>query len=89
MFLYIVKLLFVLALVSGGAMCALWLLRKSRPHLAAKAVNRTLSVVDTLSLGPATRLTVVRFGDEILLLSLNRAGVQMLASQHAQEGGND
>lgn len=81
MFVYIIKLFFVLALVSGMAVGALWLLRKSQPHLSARVDNRTLSVVESLSLGPTTRLTVVRFGDEHLLLSHGRAGVQTLASQ--------
>lgn len=89
MFVYIVKLFFVLALVSGMAVGALWLLRKSQPHLTAKAADRSVAVVDSLPLGPATRLTVVRFGDQMLLLSHGRTGVQMLASHAAGERGND
>lgn len=95
MFVYIVKLFVVLALVSGMAVGALWLLRKSQPHLSARVNNRRLSVVESLSLGPTVRLTVVRFGDEHLLLSHGRAGVQTLASRAASrtealvEGGHD
>lgn len=84
MALYVIKLALVLALVCTMAVAALWLLRRSQLHLKAGAVERRLSVIETLSLGPATRLTVVRFGDQMLLLSHGRSGVQALASHRAE-----
>lgn len=84
MALYIVKLILVLGLVSAMAVGALWLLRRTQPHLSARQdTTSELSVVKSLSLGPTTRLTVVRFGDELLLLAHGRTGIQTLSARAA------
>jgi hypothetical protein len=54
-------------------------LKASVPALRWADVNRTARVVESLPLGPGSRLLVVAFGGRTLLIGQSRAGLVRLA----------
>jgi flagellar protein FliO/FliZ len=64
------------ALALLGAVAA-FLARRRRP------THRLVQVLETTSLGPKRSLVVARLGDEILVLGVSEAGLQLLAARPA------
>ena len=79
----LIRTMLVLPLVAGLAFASLWAWRRYQLGLGSGASERSIAVVDSLSLGPANRLVVVEFGDRHILLSVGKQGVATLAeSEH-------
>ncbi len=82
MFIYLIKLVLILALVSAMAVGSLWLMRRygARVGLSSgEAEEAPVTLIAQRALGPTTRLAVVAFGGEHFLLSVTRAGVGLIA----------
>ena len=81
---YILRLLILLPLVGGMAWGSLWLWKKVQmgtlqlPGQGAKR-TRAIEMIDVLPLGPGTKLTVVEFAGQRILLSVSRGAVTRLA----------
>jgi hypothetical protein len=56
-------------------------LKASVPALRWADANRTARVVESLPLGPGSRLLVVAFGGRTILVGQSRAGLVRLAEQ--------
>lgn len=84
MFEYILRLLILLPLIGGMAWGSLWLWKKVQmgtlqlPGQGAKRA-RAIEMIDVLPLGPGTKLTVVEFAGQRILLAVSRGGVTRLA----------
>lgn len=84
MFEYILRLLILLPLVGGMAWGSLWLWKKVQmgalqlPGQTAKRA-RAIEMIDVMPLGPGTKLTVVEFAGQRILLSVSRGTVTRLA----------
>jgi flagellar protein FliO/FliZ len=78
---YLLRLLILLPLVGGMAWGSLWLWKKAQLGLpmAASRKARSLVVADVAPLGPGTKLAVVEFAGQRILLAVSRAGVARLA----------
>ena len=87
MFEYILRLLILLPLVGGMAWGSLWLWKKVQmgtlqlPGQGAKR-TRAIEMIDVLPLGPGTKLTVVEFAGQRILLSVSRGAVTRIADGH-------
>jgi flagellar protein FliO/FliZ len=78
---YILRLLILLPIVGGMAWGSLWLWKRVQmggPLTGAKQ-PRAVEMVGVLPLGPGTKLAVVEFAGQQILLSVSRNGVTRLA----------
>ena len=79
---YLLRLAVLLPLVCGLIVGGLWLARRLQergPKFARR--QRMLRVEEVLSLTPGTRLAVVGFGGERILIALGKNGVTPLAQR--------
>ena len=85
MLLYIVKLILLVPLVGGLAWGSLWLWKRAQTGLLAQsqAGERRLRLVDSISLGPQTRIALVELDGRPILIGQSRAGLVALG-----EGGH-
>lgn len=81
MFEYILRLLILLPLIGGMAWGSLWLWKRVQMGvpLAGAKQARAVEMVGVLPLGPGTKLAVVEFAGQQILLSISRTGVTRLA----------
>ena len=82
MFEYILRLLILLPLVGGMAWGSLWLWKRVQmgvPLTGAAKQARAVEMVGVLPLGPGTKLAVVEFAGQQILLSVSRGQVTRLA----------
>lgn len=78
---YLLRLLLLLPLVGGMAWGALWLWKRLQAGLpAAAGKDRLVQLVEVLPMATGSKLAVVEFAGRLHLLSVTRAGIQMLAS---------
>ena len=83
MFEYILRLLILLPLVGGMAWGSLWLWKRVQMGVplvgggAAKA--RAVEMVDVLPLGPGSKLAVVEFAGQRILVAVSRNGITRIA----------
>ncbi len=75
----IVRTLLMLLLVVGLAVASLWLWRKTQIGGGVAGRVRSIALIDSLPLGPTTRLIVVEFDNRKLLLSATRQGLSLLS----------
>jgi flagellar protein FliO/FliZ len=78
---YFLRLLILVPLIGGLAWGSLWLWKKAQSGLRLyDPVNRPAAIVDVLTLGPAGKLAVVKFGGKTLLVATSRQGVSLIAA---------
>ncbi len=83
---YIMKLLIMLPVVAGMAWGSLWLWRRYQPGLTgAMRPQGSLTIVESIMVGAATRIAVVQFGDARVLIALSRNGIVKLAQTEADD----
>jgi len=75
---YILKLFVLLPLVCGLMVGCLWLWRRFEGRMPGQPANRTIKVQETMMLSPGLRLAVIEFEGQKLLVSVGRAGVQLI-----------
>lgn len=84
-FAYFLNVFLMLALVAGMAVGTLWLMRRFQPGLAVGSRERSVKVVDAVSMGAlGARLVVVEFEGRRLLVGVTRTRMDLLA-----EGASD
>lgn len=78
---YILRLLILLPIVGGLAWGSLWLWKRVQMGvpLAGPRQPRPVEMVGVLPLGPGTKLAVVEFAGQQILLSVSRGNVTRLA----------
>ena len=79
---YILRLLILLPLVGGMAWGSLWLWKRVQmgvPLTGGTKPVRAVEMVGVLPLGPGTKLAVVEFAGQQILLSVSRGQVTRLA----------
>ena len=78
---YILRLLILLPIVGGMAWGSLWLWKRVQMGvpLAGTKQERPIEMVGVLPLGPGTKLAVVEFAGQRILLSVSRGQVTRLA----------
>lgn len=81
MFDYILRLVLLLPLVGGLAWGSLWLWKRVQMGgpLTGPKTARAVEMVGVLPLGPGTKLAVVEFAGQRILLAVARGGVTRLA----------
>ena len=82
MFEYILRLLILLPIVGGMAWGSLWLWKRVQmgvPLTGGAKRARAVEMVGVLPLGPGTKLAVVEFAGQQILLSVSRGQVTRLA----------
>ena len=75
---YILKLVVLLPLVCGLLIGCLYAWRKLEARLPGQPATRMIQVKETMMIAPGTRLAVVDFEGRRLLVSVSRAGVQLV-----------
>ncbi len=78
---YILRLAVLLPIVGGMAWGSLWLWKRVQMGvpLGPQKQGRPVEMIGVLPLGPGTRLAVVEFAGQQILLSVSRNGVTRLA----------
>ena len=79
---YILRMLILLPLVGGMAWGSLWLWKRVQmgvPLTGGAKQARAVEMVSVLPLGPGTKLAVVEFAGQQILLSVSRGQVTRLA----------
>lgn len=79
---YFLRLLILLPLVGGLAWGSLWLWKRVQmgvPLVGGVARDRAVEMVDVLPLGPGSKLAVVEFAGQRILLAVSRGGITRLA----------
>ena len=79
---YILRLLILLPIVGGMAWGSLWLWKRVQmgvPLTGAAKQARAVEMVGVLPLGPGTKLAVVEFAGQQILLAVSRGNVTRLA----------
>lgn len=80
---YILRLLILLPLVGGMAWGSLWLWKRVQmgvPLVGGGATKaRAIEMVDVLPLGPGSKLAVVEFAGQRILVAVSRNGITRLA----------
>lgn len=82
MFEYILRLLILLPLIGGMAWGSLWLWKRVQmgmPLVGGAAKARAVEMVDVLPLGPGSKLAVVEFAGQRILIAVSRNGITRLA----------
>ena len=80
---YLLKLLFLLPLVGGLAVGALWLWRKVGPGMGLNRPERLVRLVEAVPLSATAKLAVVEFGDKRLLVAVTRGRIELLSTNEA------
>ena len=78
MFEYILRLLILLPLIGGMAWGSLWLWKRVQmgvPLVGGAAKTRAIEMVDVLPLGPGSKLAVVEFAGQRILVAVSRNGI--------------
>lgn len=78
MWVYVLKLAVMLPLVCGLLIGSLWLWRKLEARMPGQPADRTIKVTETMMVSAGTRLAVIEFEGSKLLVSVSRAGVQLI-----------
>src|SRR3546814_20369084 len=89
MFDYILRLLILLPIVGGMAWGSLWLWKRVQmgvPLTGGQKQGRPIEMVGVLPLGPGSKLAVVEFAGQQILLSVSRNGVTRLDRKGVGEG---
>lgn len=79
---YILRLLILLPLVGGMAWGSLWLWKRVQtgvPLVGGNAKPRAVEMVDVLPLGPGSKLAVVEFAGQRILVAVSRSGITRIA----------
>ena len=79
---YILRLLILLPLVGGMAWGSLWLWKRVQmgvPLVGGTARVRAVEMVDVLPLGPGSKLAVVEFAGQRILVAVSRNGITRIA----------
>ena len=77
---YVLNVFVMLALVAGMAVGTLWLIRRFQPGLAVGTRERSVKIVDAVSMGGlGSRLVVVEFEGRRLLVGVTRGRMDLLA----------
>src|SRR3546814_861727 len=82
MFEYILRLLILLPLVGGMAWGSLWLWKRVQmgvPLVGGATKTRAIEMVDVLPLGPGSKLAVVEFAGQRVLIAVSRNGITRIA----------
>ncbi|MDO9370139.1 MAG: flagellar biosynthetic protein FliO [Sphingopyxis sp.] len=82
MFEYILRLLILLPLVGGMAWGSLWLWKRVQmgmPLVGGVAKTRAVEMIDVLPLGPGSKLAVVEFAGQRVLIAVSRHGITRIA----------
>lgn len=77
---YIIKLLVLLPVMCGLIFAALWLYRKYQPALGHAQKQRSMKIVETMTLGSFAKLVIVEFDERKILLSVTRGRVERIAT---------
>ncbi len=82
MFEYILRLLILLPLVGGIAWGSLWLWKRVQmgvPLVGGATKTRAVEMIDVLPLGPGSKLAVVEFAGQRILVAVSRNGITRIA----------
>ena len=82
MFEYILRLLILLPLVGGMAWGSLWLWKRVQmgvPLVGGTPRARAIEMIDVLPLGPGSKLAVVEFAGQRILVAVSRNGIARIA----------
>jgi flagellar protein FliO/FliZ len=82
MFEYILRLLILLPIVGGMAWGSLWLWKRVQmgvPLVGGSAKARAVEMIDVLPLGPGSKLAVVEFAGQRVLIAVSRNGITRIA----------
>lgn len=85
MFEYILRLLILLPLIGGMAWGSLWLWKRVQmgvPLVGGAAKTRAVEMVDVLPLGPGSKLAVVEFAGQRILVAVSRNGITRIADDN-------
>src|SRR3546814_9907155 len=88
MFEYILRLLSLLPLGGGRAWGSLWLWKRVQmgvPLVGGGAKTRAIEMVDVLPLGPGSKLAVVEFAGQRVLIAVSRNGITRIADDSRSE----
>ena len=80
---YIIKLFIMVPLIGLLIFGSLWLYRKYQPRMMMRQNTNILNVVETIPMGVQSKLAVVDFGGQQILLADTRSGIQMIDVHHA------
>jgi flagellar protein FliO/FliZ len=82
MFEYILRLFILVPFVGGLAYASLWMWRRAQTGMLSNTTaERSLRIIDAVSLGTSGRLVVVEFCDRPLLLSITRTDIKVIADK--------
>ncbi|MEQ8310730.1 MAG: flagellar biosynthetic protein FliO [Sphingopyxis sp.] len=79
---YILRLLILLPIVGAMAWGSLWLWKRVQtgmPLVGGAARPRAVEMVDVLPLGPGSKLAVVEFAGQRILVAVSRSGITRIA----------
>lgn len=78
---YFLRLLLLLPLIGGLAWGSLWLWKKVQSGMPLHGAKRPrlIELVDVLPLGPGSKLAVVDFAGQNILIAISRHGISRLA----------
>ncbi len=83
MFEYILRLLILLPIVGGMAWGSLWLWKRVQMGMplvgGGTAKTRAVEMIDVLPLGPGSKLAVVEFAGQRVLIAVSRNGITRIA----------
>lgn len=82
MFEYILRLLILLPIIGGMAWGSLWLWKRVQmgvPLVGGATKARAVEMVDVLPLGPGSKLAVVEFAGQRILVAVSRNGITRIA----------
>jgi len=83
MFEYILRLLILLPIIGGMAWGSLWLWKRVQmgvPLVGGGAARaRAVEMIDVLPLGPGSKLAVVEFAGQRILVAVSRSGITRIA----------
>ena len=75
---YILRLLILLPIIGAMAWGSLWLWKRVQmgvPLVGGAAKTRAIEMVDVLPLGPGSKLAVVEFAGQRVLIAVSRNGI--------------
>ena len=78
MWTYILKLVVLLPLVCGLMIGCLYLWRRLESRMPGRNEARMIAVKETMMISPGTRLAVIEFEGQRLLVSVGRGGVALV-----------
>lgn len=78
---YIIKLVVLLPIMGALIFAALWSYRKYQPALAGARKERSIKMLETLSIGNSGKLVLIEFEGKSILLSATRSRIERITEK--------